>query len=143
MRTTKWESNPKYLAMSEHVTQNGVECSFLLRFLHRDEMFWAKSPFDGKGVPIADAGQDSDVCQGDLVILDGTGSTFDQSDSEIEWVQTKGPSVDLVGADTLNPHFMAPKLHNKENSGTELEFELSITSYNGVKAFPSSVIIVN
>lgn len=126
--------------MSEHVTQNGVECSFLLRFLHRDEMFWAKSPYGGNGVPIADAGSDLRVCQGSTVRLDGRGSKFAENDVTVEWTQTKGPSVRLEEGNTLTPWFVAPKIENEE---IELEFELVITSYGGVKGFPTSVIVVN
>ena len=143
MRTTKWESNPKYLAMAEHITQNGVQCSFLLRFLHRDEMFWTKSPTEDKRVPIADAGSDVEACQGEVVTLDGTRSVLDPSDAEIKWVQTKGPSVAIEGDTTLTPHFAVPKLQNQEGSGADLEFELTVTSYGGVKAFPSSVVVVS
>lgn len=130
--------------MSEHVTQNGVECSFLLRFLHRDEMFWAKSPYGGNGVPIADAGSDLRVCQGSVVKLDGRRSKFAENDVTVEWTQTKGPEVRLEEKETLTPWFVAPELKGEEESeGVELEFELRITSYGGVKGFPTSVVVVN
>ena len=142
MRSIDWDTNPKYLAMSEHVTQGGVECSFLLRFLHRDEFFWARSPRPGGKVPIADAGKDQRVCQGSTVKLSGKGSTLDSEDFTVEWKQTRGHAVELEEADTLTPHFKAPYFENEKYAeGIDLEFELTVTSYGGVKGFPAYVIV--
>ena len=57
--------------------------------------------------PVAEAGQDKDATVGELVRLDGRGSTDDDGDAlTYDWVQTGGPGVDLQGADSALPEFV-------------------------------------
>ncbi|MGQ0594328.1 MAG: PKD domain-containing protein [Gammaproteobacteria bacterium] len=58
--------------------------------------------------PIANAGQDQTATAGDLVTLDGSGSSDpDNGPSPLtfSWTQTAGPAVTLIGATTATPTF--------------------------------------
>ncbi|WP_083918229.1 PKD domain-containing protein [Methylosarcina fibrata] len=73
----------------------------------------ADSNGDGVGdacntVPVSNAGSDQTVTAGNLVTLNGTGSSDpDNSPSPLtySWTQTSGPTVTLTGADTAQPSF--------------------------------------
>lgn len=61
--------------------------------------------------PVADAGVDQRVTQGEVVVLDGSGS-FDpdaNTDAELayEWYQIAGPPVTLLNPTTAHPSFKA------------------------------------
>ena len=92
------------------------------------------------GLPIADAGADQLVNEGDSVTLDGTGST--DSDGTVvgyDWVQTGGPTVTLTGAATANPSFTAPAV----TSNTVLTFQLTVTDNDGLLATDSVSVTVH
>ena len=73
--------------------------------------------------PVADAGPDRTVEEGDRVTLDGTGS-FDPDGDPITylWTQTAGPNVTLSSADIANPTFRAP-----DDGGVKVTFELTVS----------------
>ncbi|QYG91867.1 DUF4214 domain-containing protein [Iamia sp. SCSIO 61187] len=78
------------------------------------------------GPPTADAGADQDAQPGDTVTLDGTGSADPDGDTLLySWVQTAGPAVTLVGANTATPSFTAPA-----GPGT-VTFELTVDDGQG------------
>ena len=78
------------------------------------------------GPPTADAGPNQEAELGDTVTLDGTGSTDPDGDTLLySWVQTAGPAVTLVGANTASPSFTAPA-----GPGT-ITFELTVDDQNG------------
>jgi hypothetical protein len=52
------------------------------------------------------AGEDQDALQGNVVTLDGSGSTGPIT--SFAWTQTAGPAVTLNGATTATPTFTAP-----------------------------------
>ena len=79
-------------------------------------------PQSGDQIPVANAGPDQTVGIGQEVLLDGTES-YDPEGKLVsnEWKQTSGPTVQLSGADTLQPTFSAPS----EEESKDLTFELS------------------
>ena len=95
-----------------------------------------------KGVndsPSANAGADQIAVSGDNVILNSIASTdMDGSISSYSWEQTTGPLVvNLTGADTSSPTFVAPNVA----SDTKLEFALVVTDDAGNSSSPDSVSV--
>ncbi len=81
--------------------------------------------------PVADAGQDQTVNEGDEVTLDGSGS--DDPDDGIEyylWRQVAGTTADLSNAAEMQPTFIAPGVGL---GGESLIFELLVTDKGGLK----------
>ena len=74
-------------------------------------------------MPVADAGDDQDVNEGDTVTLDGTGSGDPDRGTTLtyEWSQTSGAAVTLSNATAAEPTFTAPA------GPAILIFELSVT----------------
>lgn len=70
--------------------------------------------------PVADAGPDQTVASGSLVTLDGSGSTG--GIESFSWVQTGGPSVALVNANSAVATFNAPFVA----SAATLTFQLTV-----------------
>ena len=84
--------------------------------------------------PIADAGTDQSVSEGDAVDLDGTGS-MDDVNGSVEgyaWTQvdSSGIAVTLTGADTATPSFTAPEI-TFTITPTVLTFSLVVTDNFG------------
>ena len=78
--------------------------------------------------PVADAGNDQSVTEGDMVTLDGTGSTDENGTiATYSWEQTGGTTVTLAGAATAT--FTAPDV---DNSGEILTFQLTVTDNDGL-----------
>lgn len=77
----------------------------------------------GEAFPIADAGPDQTVNEGDPVALDGTSSSDPQGDPlAFNWVQVAGPSVVLDDPSSATPSFTAPFVP----SNATLTFELVV-----------------
>ncbi len=108
MQSTNYLTNPKYLAISAHVSQGGVN-GFLGQFLHKDEIFWSENLLGANQPPIVNAGVDQTVTAGAQVTLNGAGSSDPNGDSlSYQWQQVSGPSVTLTNANSANPSFAAP-----------------------------------
>jgi hypothetical protein len=81
--------------------------------------------------PVANAGPDQTVNEGEKVTLDGTGST-DPDDVIVSylWEQLDGPEVTLTGANTFLASFTAP---NVGPSVKVLTFQLTVTDSGGLQ----------
>ncbi len=74
--------------------------------------------------PVADAGANQTVDEGDTVALNGTGSSDPDGDTLTHaWTQTSGTSVTLTNASTASPRFTAPLV----SSDTSLRFTLTVS----------------
>jgi hypothetical protein len=80
--------------------------------------------------PVANAGDDQIVNERTVITLDGNESFDVDGDAlTFSWKQTGGPiSVQLVGADTTNPTFIAPDISVNDASIT---FELKVVDTHG------------
>ena len=89
--------------------------------------------------PVADAGADQTVNEGDIVTLDGSNSTDpDGSIAAYLWVQTAGKTVSLSNPTTAQPTFTSP---DAGVQGETLTFNLTVTDNQGLQS--SDVVIVN
>ena len=77
--------------------------------------------------PIADAGVDQTVNEGDLVSLNGSASSDDKGIVSYDWLQTSGTSVTLSSSNVVNPGFTSPDVLNDEI----LVFQLTVTDTIG------------
>jgi PKD repeat protein len=73
--------------------------------------------------PVANAGQDASVNEGDLTTLDGSASTSD-GQLTYAWRQLSGTNVTLYNAAAIKPVFTAP---STGPAGETLVFELKVT----------------
>ncbi|MHB8878003.1 MAG: PKD domain-containing protein, partial [Myxococcaceae bacterium] len=74
--------------------------------------------------PLANAGTDQTVDELSEVMLGGQGSSDSDGDAiTFHWVQVGGPEVELVGADTASPGFVAPEV----SEDTGLTFTLTVS----------------
>ena len=94
-------------------------------------------------VPVADAGEDQVVDEGDLVALDGTGSSDPQGDPlGYDWVQVAGAPVTLSDPTAAQPSFTAPFV----SANTTLTFELVVddgTNFSDPDTVDVTVVNVN
>jgi hypothetical protein len=88
--------------------------------------------------PIADAGTDLEVFQGENVELDGSDS-YDTDGDEITyvWSQLSGPQITLASSDSATPTFMSPD----GDSDMTLAFELVVSDGMSTSQ-PSSVTVL-
>lgn len=89
--------------------------------------------------PTANAGPDQTVTQGDLVTLNGTGSSDpDGTIASYAWTQTAGSTVSLSSSTVASPTFTAP-----DPAGTSevLTFSLVVTDNNGTSSTANTVDI--
>jgi LmbE family N-acetylglucosaminyl deacetylase len=132
MQSTDYATNPKYLAINAHQSQDGAS-GFLGDFIHRDEIFWIDNLT--APAPVANAGPAQTVNTGSTVTLDGSGSSdADGNPLTYAWTQTAGPTVSLSGSTAAKPTFAAPA------SATSLTFSLVVTD-GTVSSSPATVVI--
>jgi len=77
----------------------------------------------GNATPVANAGLDQTVNEGQVVNLSGAASTDVEGPVTHSWQQTSGPSVTLSSATSATPSFTAPPVASE----TPLTFELTVT----------------
>ena len=90
--------------------------------------------------PIANAGPDQSVDEGQLVNLSGSNSTDpDDGIASYHWVQTGEPSVILSDPNGQQPTFTAPDVGAE---GACLSFELTVTDHSGLERTDSCIVNV-
>ena len=95
-----------------------------------------------KILPVADAGTDRSVNEGENVQLDGTFSMVPQvinGNFSILWNQIAGPNVSLLNAGTLTPSFTAPSVGD---AGTLLRFRLKISDDDNISITDQDIVDV-
>ena len=79
-------------------------------------------------LPVANAGRNQIAIEGSELVLDGSGSK--DKDGEIlsyQWLQLRGPKVDLDGVNKANAKFLTPNIEQSEI----LTFRLTVTDEKG------------
>ena len=90
--------------------------------------------------PIADAGPNQTVNEGQLVGLDGSNSLdSDDGIASYAWVQTSGPQATLSNPNGQQSTFTAPDVNS---GGDSLTFELTVSDHNGLQSKDSCVVNV-
>jgi lysophospholipase L1-like esterase len=94
-----------------------------------------------KTLPLADAGLDQDVTEGDTVTLDGSNSSGSDGMISYLWEQTPGtPQVTLSDETAAKPTFTAPEV---DLNGTTLTFQLTVTDNDGLTDSDTMDVNVN
>lgn len=89
--------------------------------------------------PVALAGADFDVNEGQTAMISGAGSSDPEGGAlTYAWTQTGGPIVTLSGADSAAASFSAPPV----TVDTPFTFELTVTDDGGLSATDSVVVTV-
>lgn len=91
--------------------------------------------------PVADAGEDMTVSEGDNVTLNGSGS-FDPDADELifEWIQISGPEVVLLNSDSEYVSFTAPSVGE---AGETFTFEIRVIDIANEESTDSVTVFVN
>ena len=91
--------------------------------------------------PVANAGADQSVVEGDTVTLSGA-SSYDPDDNidTYSWSQINGPMVTLTQVNLTDVTFTAPDV---DTDGTTLTFQLTLEDSEGLQAFDSCIAHVN
>ncbi|MBT8340695.1 MAG: fibronectin type III domain-containing protein [Desulfatitalea sp.] len=92
--------------------------------------------------PLADAGHNQTVVAGTQVVLDGSGSSDPEGRQlTYAWVQTDGPSVQLIAAENALTSFIAPQVQN--GAGMTLIFELTVIDDGALTSIDTCLVLVN
>ncbi len=90
--------------------------------------------------PVADAGPDQQVLEGDELYLDGSNSKDgDDGIASYRWQQTDGLPVILSDATAVSPSLIAPKVGPQ---GAALTFQLTVTDNSGLQHQDACVVNV-
>ncbi len=96
--------------------------------------------------PVADAGPDQTVNEGDAVFLDGMASSDDDGIVSYRWRQTAGAPVTLSDPSSPTPQFIAPTLVGarfRNAASAVLTFALTVTDADGLKSEDVCQVNVN
>jgi hypothetical protein len=92
--------------------------------------------------PIANAGSDCIIPEGDPVVLDGSASGDpDGTIVTYHWIQTAGTTITLSDAAAVKPDFTAPQVVS--SAGETLKFQLTVTDNGGLTNTDTVFINVN
>jgi hypothetical protein len=90
--------------------------------------------------PIAEAGSDQVVTEGDTVMLDGSNSTDpDDGIASFHWTQTAGRPVTFDNPSAAQTFFAAPTV---PSDGEDLAVELTVTDNGGLKSTDNCTVMV-
>ncbi len=89
-------------------------------------------------VPVAEAGDDQTVDEGEVVTLDGSYS-YDHDDGIVayQWSQIAGITVELSESSAISPTFDSPDVSHE---GESVEFELLVTDNGGLKSTDRCIV---
>ena len=91
--------------------------------------------------PVADAGPDQQVVEGQEVYLDGSNSSDpDDGIAAYQWRQTNGLPVALSDATAVQPMFVAPDVGPE---GATLTFQLTVTDQGGLQHDDSCMVTIS
>lgn len=90
-------------------------------------------------LPVASAGADQTVDEGEIVSLVGTGFDSDGTITSYQWTQLSGPTVSISNANQAGASFTAPDVV----AATNLVFELTVTDDDGATDTDQLTITVN
>jgi LmbE family N-acetylglucosaminyl deacetylase len=138
MQSAFLPSNPKYLAISAHASQDGAD-GYIGRWIHKDEFFWTEM-FAGTNLPpVPNAGVNQQSDEGQVVTLNATGS-FDPDGTPLtyHWRQVAGPTVTLSSATAAQPTFTSP---TGLSSDVYLAFELTVSD-GPLTSIPDAVAVL-
>ncbi|MBU0481715.1 MAG: tandem-95 repeat protein [Proteobacteria bacterium] len=94
---------------------------------------WVNEP------PLAAAGADLNVFEGEMVVLDASGSTdSDDGIAAYSWTQIGGPETPLSDYTAMQPVFSAPA---GGDDGVSMTYEVTVTDFDGL--FTRDTVIVN
>ena len=101
---------------------------------------WVRITVGGNAPPTADAGPDQTVAGGELVTLDGSGSSDpDDGIGIYTWTQPVGPAFSLSDIHAIQPTFTAPPV----DAPTPLMFQLTVQDHTGLTAMDTVDIIID
>lgn len=90
--------------------------------------------------PVANAGADSSVFEGQQASLSGNGSTDPDGDPlAYSWAQISGPTINIQGANTVAPSFIAPQV----GGPTPVTIRLTVNDGNGGTDTDDVVVTIN
>ena len=139
MQSTAYATNPKYLAVEAHASQDGPE-GYIGRWIHKDEFFWTEQFVGSNRPPVPAAGTDQQVAEGASVVLDGSGSWDRNGDAvTYQWRQSAGTPVTLSLATTAHPMFSAPV---GLSADALFEFELVVSDGSLVSVADAVQVVV-
>ena len=91
--------------------------------------------------PMADAGSDQYVDEGDVVLLDGSySSDLDDGIATYNWEQVEGSPVVLSDSAAIEPNFTSPEI---DTTSEKLTFVLTVSDHGGQSASDQVDIYVN
>jgi len=105
-----------------------------------EDVIYPEEPLEREVYPIADAGEDISVIEGETVQLDAFNSSALESQIvKYQWTQTSGPKADLSDYENPAPFFKAAEV---DTDGAELIFELTVENSDGLQDFDVIVVTI-